>query len=735
MLTKTLYVIIDLIAIADLFVLIRAFSKVKAEYGRWIIRTFIAAVVAIFANMLLALSISPSSAEVAYCLYFASIDWVIYFLSGFCLLYTEHGRTWRKLDIPIACIMGADSLSLFANLLFGHSFSVYGKAAQGTIFFQTAFHPAYYVHLILDYSLILLAFIMIVYRIARSRGIYRAKYVIILGVLLIVLVMNLVYMARSLLLDASVIFYAVAGALIYFCTEILVPRGLIRTAVTRAADDMSEGLILFDISNNLIYANAFARYRFDLEPRSGDLTGEPMAYVTAELKKQGKQFGEVLYVKNTMSGTEHYKIRYTSLTDKKLHTIGSYFLIQDTTEEVFYLHEIEEARINADNANQAKSTFLANMSHEIRTPLNSVLGMNEMILRTSDDPQIREYAENVRDSGDTLLSLINDILDFSKIEAGRMEIVKKEYDPQKLVRDCYHFFDQPARSKGLFLDIDFDKAIPRRLIGDMLHIKQILTNIISNAVKYTFDGGITVSLSFRKTGRDSIDLKMEVRDTGMGIERKDIAVLFDAFKRVNEKENAAIQGTGLGLAITKQLVDMMEGEIIVDSTPGKGSTFTVVIPQQVGDANHSGSLILQEKEEESDYKESFRAPDARILIVDDVALNLKVAVALLKKTLLQIDGAGSGDEAIELCRKRKYDLILLDHRMPRKDGVETFREISEAGLNTETPVVMITANALHGAEEEYRKLGFSGYLSKPVDVKALEETIVRLLPEEKVIKL
>ena len=733
MITKIVYIIVDLIAMAALFFTINALVKVRAAYGKWLSRTLVAGAIAIGASVLVALSVSIPSAMLSYSLYFASIDWILFFLTGFCLLYTEHETAWKKLYIPVACIMMLDSASIFANMVFKHQFLVYEKPYPDTVFYQTEFLPLYYVHLFLTYTLVVLAFFFIIFRIIKSYGLYRVKYSIILSVLLLVVVLNLAYMTLGMVLDASVIFYGVAGTLIYFCTEIFVPRSLMSSAVFRAVDDMSEGLILFDISNNCIYANAFSKYHFDIDTSEFGFDSEPIATVMSELKKKGKNFGEVSYIKSTMSGDEHYKIRYTSLTDKRVRPIGSYFLIQDTTEEALYLQEIEEARINADNANKAKSTFLANMSHEIRTPLNSVLGMNEMILRTTDDPRIKEYAENVKTSGDTLLSLINDILDFSKIEAGRMDIIKTEYDPQRLVRDCYHFFEQPAAAKGLYLNVEFDESLPRRLLGDLLHIKQILTNIISNAVKYTMYGGVTVKIYFKRTGYDHIEFVMSVTDTGMGIERKDINSLFDAFKRINEKDNAAIQGTGLGLAITKQLVTMMEGEITVDSVPGKGSTFTVTLPQEVADPTHAGALVLEQQTGDSEYRESFRAPEARILVVDDVAVNLKVVCALLKTTLIQIDTASGGDMAIELCRRTKYDLILLDHRMPKKDGIETFHEIASEGLNTETPVVMLTANALNGAEEEYRQMGFAGYLSKPIEVNTMEETLRKLLPPEKII--
>ena len=732
MLTKTLYVIVDIIAAIDIVFTIRALFKVKAAYGRRLMLALFAAIVAIGASIMVACATDAMIAETAYCVYFSSIDWILYFLTGFCLLYTEHEKVLKKLKLPVGMVLLADTVSIFSNMVFGHQFTIYQTEVSGVVFYQTEIYPLYYIHLTIAYLVVVLALFFIIYRIVKSYGLYRMKYVIILSVLLLVILLNLLYMAFSLVLDASVIFYPVAATLIYFCTEYFVPRALIATSISSAVDNMNEGLLLFDINNNCILANSFSRYRFDIDPEAYDFTCEPIAYVMEQLEKEGKRYGEVEYVRETPAVTKYYKIRYTSLTDRKARPIGSYFLIQDTTEEMIYRHEIEEARINADNANKAKSTFLANMSHEIRTPLNSVLGLNEMILRSSDDPQIKEYAESIQDSGDTLLSLINDILDFSKIEAGRMDITKTEYPIHKLIRDCYHFFEQPAGAKDLYLHVDFDPSVPRVLCGDLLHIKQILNNIISNAVKYTMEGGITLAVRSQKLSQGTVQLLLEVSDTGIGIEKKDIPSLFDAFKRVNEKENAAIQGTGLGLAITKELVDMMEGEIYVDSTPGAGSRFRIMIPQEVTDASPAGPLVLKHGTEGKAYRESFHAPSARILVVDDVPLNLKVVVALLKSTLIQIDTASGGEEAVSLCERRQYDLILLDHRMPKKDGIETFRDISGHGMNTETPVIMLTANALSGADEEYKEIGFAGYLSKPVNMKALETMLIKLLPEDKV---
>ena len=733
---KTVYVIIDLLAALTLVFTIRAASKINKTYCKWLNRALVSAVVAILANILIAVSTGPVFAGFSYCLYFASIDWILYFLSGFCMLYTEHDKIHRRFKYPVAAILLVDSALMFSNLYFGHMFSVYRRIYIFGSFFQTSFLPPYYVHLALDYILVLIALYSIIIRIRNTYSVYRSKYVIILSVLVFVILLNTLYMALSLVLDASVIFYAVAGILIYFGITLFVPNSLKVVSVDRAVNDMKEGLVIIDITDRCIHANDFSRLRFGIEPEEWDLTCEPAATVIKELHENGKPFGSVVYTRPASEGPydqEFYSIRYNELTDSKKRPIGSYFLIEDTTETEYLLRQVKEAKTAADSANKAKSDFLASMSHEIRTPLNSVLGMNEMIMRTTDDPQLVEYAQNIRQSGDTLLSLINDILDFSRIEANKMEIVNSEYTLHDLIRECYTFFEQTAEEKDLYIAVKCDENLPSRLSGDVRHIKQVYSNIISNAIKYTKEGGVTIDVGFRKIADANINLVFKVTDTGMGIDREDIDQLFDAFRRVNEKKNATIQGTGLGLAITKKLITLMHGKIMVDSTPGKGSCFTVMLPQKVVDNKPAGVFSKEAPKTAYEYTESFVAPDAEILAVDDVNLNLKLITALLKKTQVNIDTASGGTEAMEKCRDRKYDVILLDHRMPDPDGIETFKVITREGMNTDTPVVMLTANALSGAEKEYMEMGFSGYLSKPVKGSDLEEMLRRLLPQEKII--
>lgn len=393
-------------------------------------------------------------------------------------------------------------------------------------------------------------------------------------------------------------------------------------------------------------------------------------------------------------------------------------------------HERREALL----ASESKARFLANMSHEIRTPINAVLGLDEIIIRESHEKNIRDYARDIRSAGRSLLSLINDILDFSKIESGKMEILPVEYEVSSLVNDCYNMIYMRAEEKGLGLAIENNTSLPKRLMGDEVRIRQIVTNLLTNAVKYTKEGGIILSVNSRELTANRILLMISVKDTGMGIQKEDQEKLFQSFQRVDEKRNRNVEGTGLGLAITRQLVELMDGNISVESVYGEGSVFTVEIPQRVISGEKVEKLLVDyadSSEAEKRY-ESFQAPGGRILVVDDVNMNLKVIGGLLKNTQLQIDTARSGEECLKKAAEKKYHMIFLDHMMPDMDGVETLEAIRQGreNENRDTPVIMLTANAIVGAKEEYLAVGFSDYLSKPVQGEKLEEMILKYLPKE-----
>ena len=737
MYTKAIYVIVDSLAIIVMLITMHALGRIKEAYGKWLRFAMLFGIFAITANIFVAVSVSETMAAFSYCAYFSSIDWVILFLFGFCVLYTNHDVIYKKTRHFFAVLMLFDTISIFLNFLFNHQFYIYtAQNEYGVTFFKTGFYSFYYLHLALDYLLILLSLILIIYRIKKSYSVYRIKYLLILFVLIFVILLNLAYMAFSLALDASVVFYGVAGVLIFFSITIFEPRSLMLISVTRAVDDMNEGLLLFDITDTCIYANSFAKERFSMDVSDFSFSSEPISSILKSMGKTGHVYGDVSFNQKVLKGKKeinvYYRVKYCPLLDRRDRHIGSYFLFEDTTEETRYLDALTEARTNADKANQAKSAFLANMSHEIRTPLNSVLGLNEMILRNSEDKEIIDYANNIKQSGAVLLSLINDILDFSKIEANKMEVINVEYNLHALLRDIKQYFEQLSLEKNLYVNISCDENLPTTLYGDEKHIRQVLSNITSNAVKYTKEGGVSISVRSKRRTDKKLVLVFDISDTGIGIADEDLKHIFDAFRRVNEAQNATIQGTGLGLTITKELIGLLKGTINVSSKQNVGTTFTIEIPQEIADNTPIGSFVYKPVTQSTPYKESFHAPNANILVVDDVMVNLKVVEALLKRTLLKIDKATGGEEAIAMCKEKKYDVILLDHRMPAPDGIETFKVISKEGLNTDTPTIALTANALSGAREEYKEIGFTDYLSKPIKSDVLEELLIKYLPKEKV---
>ena len=396
---------------------------------------------------------------------------------------------------------------------------------------------------------------------------------------------------------------------------------------------------------------------------------------------------------------------------------------------------MEERRAKA--ANEAKSNFLANMSHEIRTPINAVLGMNEVILRECTDEKILEYSRNIESAGKTLLSLINDILDFSKIEAGNMEINERNYELSSVLNDAYNMIYFKAMQKALNLIFEVNEELPDSLCGDEMRLRQIIVNVLNNAVKYTAEGSVTLKIRGEEVSEDKVNLFIDIIDTGIGIKQEDIEDLFAKFKRLDVDKNRTIEGSGLGLAITSNLLKLMNGSIEVESEYGKGSVFKIVLPQKkVGDVKIGNfkNKIAELNKIHKKYRVKFTAKDANILVVDDTPVNHVVMKELLKNTLVNIDTARSGAECLKMQKLKEYDIIFLDYRMPGMDGVETLHFIreDEESKNSFTPIVVLTANAISGAKETFISEGFTDYLSKPVESDKLEEALINYLPEEKI---
>lgn len=391
------------------------------------------------------------------------------------------------------------------------------------------------------------------------------------------------------------------------------------------------------------------------------------------------------------------------------------------------LLKVVEAKCDeARDATRSKSKFLANMSHEIRTPMSAVMGMNEMILRESNEQNIRNYAVETKIAAESLLHIINDILDITKIEEGKLTLIPVEYSLAELIKDLYTLVRFRAEGKNLAFSISVDETLPSKLEGDDLKLKQVLINLLSNAVKYTKEGSVALEISNSENG----GIRFVVRDTGIGIKEEDLGRLFDAFERLDKQRNRSIQGTGLGLSITASLLKLFGSELMVKSEYGKGSEFSFVINQPIADHTPIGEIDLNSRGYTyKAFSAKYEAPGTRILVVDDNSINRKVFINLLKGTKIEIDDAAGGKESVQMAHDKRYDIIFMDHMMPEVDGIAALQAIraDKDGKCSDVPVIALTANAIAGSDQFYLNKGFDGFLSKPIVTKALDETLFRLL--------
>ena len=393
---------------------------------------------------------------------------------------------------------------------------------------------------------------------------------------------------------------------------------------------------------------------------------------------------------------------------------------------------VQRQKREIEELNQAQKHFFSSMSHEIRTPVNAIIGLNEMTLKSEASGEVRENAQNIEVAGKILLHTINEILDLSRLETGTMEILPAKYRITAMLSDIVSVVWLRAQEKGLDFRIEVDPDLPTALIGDETRIRQILLNVITNAVKYTKKGSVTLSITGNVGGDGVCRVRYDVADTGIGIRGEDIPHLFTAFQRVDEQKTHHIEGTGLGLAIVRQLLDMMGGSVAVESEYGKGTTFRIEIPQPVADAHPVGAVDLGKRAQapEAERQAAFVAPSAKVLAVDDTPMNLMVVKKLLRDTKVTVDTAASGAEALEKTLATRYDIILMDHQMPEMDGIECLHRIKaqEGGLCRDSRIVCLTANVGAEMERLCREEGFDGYLVKPVRGKTLEEELARLIP-------
>lgn len=415
-----------------------------------------------------------------------------------------------------------------------------------------------------------------------------------------------------------------------------------------------------------------------------------------------------------------------------LLTIGT-FNVMSANAKVRESDELRKAKQAAEVASKSKSTFLANMSHELRTPINVILGMDEMILREEPDKDTRERAMDIKSAAQILLSLISDVLDFSKIESGKMNIICTEYSLVDMVRDLLLLTENRAQQKSLNFVMEIDPELPVGLYGDDIHIRQVLTNLLTNAVKYTPEGTVTLRVSGKRDG-ENILLHFEVEDTGMGIKEENIEKLMIPYIRVDEERNRNVEGTGLGMPIIVNLLQLMDSKLKIKSVYGKGSMFGFDLTQRIVDDEPIGDIQkrLSDMLRDYEYKVSFTAPNAKLLMVDDNSMNRKLFVSLLKKTLVSVTTVSSGAKCLEICGREHFDIIFMDYLMPEMDGVETLNRLKKLPDNkcADTPVIALTANAFNGDREKYMEMGFDDFLSKPIVTEKLEALIRRLLPKE-----
>lgn len=437
-----------------------------------------------------------------------------------------------------------------------------------------------------------------------------------------------------------------------------------------------------------------------------------------------------------------HNLSYCSLSINKIYddfddTIGFIIIVTDLSERMSSMKRLEEAKQDAENANHAKSTFLANMSHEIRTPMNAIIGFSELVLKMNINDEVRSYVNDIKFSSHNLLAIINDILDISKIESGKMELVLDSYFTSQLLNDVSMIISPQVKQKGLIFETKIDQNLPRALYGDKVRLRSVLTNILNNAVKYTQEGSITFEASILKQTTTHVTLEFKISDTGIGIRPENLENLFGTFERFDQKIHYGIEGSGLGLAISNGYINLMGGQIKVDSTYQKGSTFTVILEQKIVDdkpleQDYSQNAIAQNTTSISNMK----LYGTSVLVADDNLINLRVAHGILSYYGLVVDTASSGKDALELCRSKKYDFVFMDQMMPEMDGIEAMREVRRLNAHYAKggagKIIVLTADAIKGAREALIKQGFDEYLGKPINVAQLERLFIRYIPSNKI---
>lgn len=741
------YLITAVLAVINLFVLIFIFEPKKTNYYFMILMLLFA----LTNGAYLAIAVSTSLEEAVLANKISYLGGcfmppIILFL--ICAICNYTIRPWLR------CLLYTYSAVVYFSVLtIGYSNIYYDriyleKFMDATVLGHT-YGPAHKLFYVILYGYLITQVVLLVYSLVKKRAVSRYS----LGALLIMEAVTISLFIAGRIVNSNIeimpLVYVIDGWFFLYMYQ----RGMIYNVEDNIAGSFAKqgtyGYIMLDTKLNYLGCNQTAENVF---PGISECVVDHSITKIPEMEVISTWIGD--YSGNTKkvfsyeNKERHFECRIESIMYGR-KVCGYMVELRDDTDRWQNINlisqhnaelremtvQLEKAKEEAERANKAKSDFLARVSHELRTPVNAILGMNEMILRESDDDEICNYAYDAKNAALSLLSIINELLDSSKIESGMMEIIEENYHLGSVLNDLYSMVSIRAKEKELNLTFDVDEKIPRAYCGDAKRIKQVVLNILTNAIKYTAQGSVLLKVSCNKVEQEEAVLKFSVKDTGSGIQNENIEKIYDAFQRFDIEKNKNVEGTGLGMNIVQQFLKLMGSELKIVSEYGKGSEFSFEIVQKVvdaaaiGDFKEKNSYSAQEREQ----TKAFTAPDAKILLVDDNKMNIKVLKGLLKQNKVQTDDAISGKECLALAEQNTYDLIFIDHMMPEMDGIETLHIMKEKKLCENTPIIMLTANAIVGDRERYLAEGFDDFLSKPVIPQALNEMLLKYLPEEKIL--
>lgn len=725
------YIIVLNILILIFIGVILLLRKKDKEIAKSIINLLLCAAVTIASNLIFVVAKDIRVSTVGFSMFSASIDWLLIFMWKFVELEPLDQEKKKRINKIFCSFAIADDILLMTNIFWGHEFvlkpailldkyRIYEVTEQGIF---------YYLHLLFSYLIVIRILYVLIKRIRTTSKIYRNKYTVVLFFFFVVIVLDGITVLIRNPLNISIMFYGALAIAIAYYAIYYQPKKLIIDMQTIILNNLKNGILFFDDKQNCIYANdtlcELIGVKYDLD-QVGKIVKEK-----SNAKNIHDQKYTTWYENIEINGEfKNFKVECHNIYDERNIYVGCCINVSDNTQlKKHYEMEVDIAK----NASKAKTDFLSRVSHDIRTPINSISGMNEMILRESKDKKVMEYAYQISESTEMLLNLINNVLDFTKIESGKMTLVDREYDTRKMLESIVDIISIQAGKKKIDFVCNISSDLPAKLYGDDVRISQIIMNLLSNAMKYTSEGSVTLTVKKVHNGEGSAELFVSVKDTGMGIRKEDLSRLFDAFERFEEVKNHSIEGSGLGLNIVSHFLHMMNSNLEVDSEYGKGSDFSFVVAQTIVDETPIGTFDRKVQNNENyEYHELFTAPDAKILVVDDNEINRFVFVSLLSATKVQVDEAESGMKCLEMTKKEKYHMIFMDHMMPEMDGIETLHKMKEDENNLcrDIPVIALTANAIEGARQMYLDEGFNAYLTKPFEPEEVEKLIRDSLPKE-----